>query len=144
MKRPYRVRTSSADIAGVMLTDEEFELNSKVEGWSGQLEINEPVMLHKPPPAFSTEPREIPADPPPWRVCPSCGAENTEHKPKCPRANWNVNKYTLPRQPEADRGYRIRLIDNVNRMNDLDRYAVATVTGDGLDEIGRHLKMPRR
>ena len=56
-------------------------------------------LLHKPPPPFSREPRAaIPPDPPSWRVCPDCGAENTEHKPDCPKANWNVRKDT-PRRP---------------------------------------------
>lgn len=56
-------------------------------------------LLHKPPPPFSREPRPaIPPDPPPWRVCPSCGVENNEHKPTCPRANWNVDKCVPPRR----------------------------------------------
>lgn len=35
-KRSYHVKTSSTDIDGVMLTDEEFKRNSKVSGWSAK------------------------------------------------------------------------------------------------------------
>lgn len=62
-------------------------------------------LLHKPPPPLAYPPLPpIPPDPPPWRVCPSCGVENNEHKPKCPRANWNVDK-CVP--PALKRSYRV-------------------------------------
>lgn len=102
-------------------------------------------LLHKPPPALAHPPlAPVPPDPAPWRVCPSCGQENTEHKPKCPRANWNVRKDTPPLKfSESDSSYRVRLIGHGNRMNDLDRYAVLTVIGEGLDAIGRHIEVRR-
>lgn len=45
--------------------------------------------------------------------------------------------------PESDSAYRCRLLEAVELMNDLDRYAVSIATGEGLDEVGRHVKMPR-
>lgn len=45
---------------------------------------------------------------------------------------------------EADAVYRCRLIQIVDRMNDLDRYAVTTSIGKALDVIGSHHGMPRK
>jgi len=42
---------------------------------------------------------------------------------------------------ETDFAYRLRLMKA--ELNELDRYAVATVIGEGLDEIGKHVCMRR-
>ena len=49
----------------------------------------------------------------------------------------------VPHDLASDADYRCRLMDVIDRMNDLDRYAVMTATGAGLDEIGRHVGIPR-
>lgn len=62
-------------------------------------DLSEFSLLHKPPPALRDPPFEpVPPDPAPWRVCPSCGVENNEHKPTCPKANWNVDRCVPPRR----------------------------------------------
>lgn len=44
---------------------------------------------------------------------------------------------------EPDASFRARLIEAFPRMNDLDRAAVSTVTGAGLDAIGEHVGIER-
>jgi hypothetical protein len=48
------------------------------------------------------------------------------------------------KEPESDAAYRCRLIDAIDRMNDLDRYAVQTVISEGLDVIGSHVGISRK
>lgn len=50
-------------------------------------------LLHKPPTITTFAPPRVIVEKVAWRVCPDCAAENTEHKPRCPRASWNVDRY---------------------------------------------------
>jgi hypothetical protein len=55
---------------------------------------------------------------------------------------WRGVRLHWLRRPEPDSAFRIRLLDRVGEMNDLDRHAVARVMGAGLDAIGSHLSPP--
>lgn len=45
---------------------------------------------------------------------------------------------------ESDMEFRLRLLEKLDEMGDLDRCAVPRVTGTGLDEIGRNVGLIRR
>lgn len=63
-----------------------------INGGCGQLIRADFPLLHTPPTCTTFAPPLVIEERPPWRVCPDCSAHNNEHKPRCPRANWNVDK----------------------------------------------------
>jgi hypothetical protein len=45
--------------------------------------------------------------------------------------------------PESDASFRLRILWFGHKLSELDSFAVITVTGEGLDEVGRHVGMKR-
>lgn len=60
--------------------------------------------------------------------------------------HWcELTDLTLPIfPPESDAAYRCRILEKIDAMSDLDRYAAGVATGTGLDTIGQHVNVARR